>query len=409
MEDIMKNNVKTWGYSSLGLFVLSFLLSETLLPKDTAPDAYTRFEQFIDDFTSILFTIGLVVMIIWIVKAVKRNHRISTAALAEKNRIELEKKMKAEEMQKRYRWLDPSVYAPINYYDALRNGLPSKLIVLDVETTGLYHDSHRIVEISLITYENSQMVDVYTSLVDPELPIPEEATNIHGITDQMVQNKPKIYEIIDEIQRRIAGNIVVGYNVRFDIGFIETALRRSDIIPGPWKAIDVLSVARIATEKISLPDRKLSTMKAYFTIDGESHRSEDDCKVTYEVLLKSIELIDRRNQEHMSIQQERIKKLNPKELIYLDELKSAFAAAGLDSFLEIEIMSNMVIVLSYRDNLLGRVKLRGKDMSIQFIGGNAKDIVEIAEDENGLVYIPRFVDLAKAFTIKKRTSNNIVL
>jgi DNA polymerase III epsilon subunit family exonuclease len=231
---------------------------------------------------------------------------------------------------------------------------------------------------------------------------------IHGITDQMVMDKPKIHEIIHEISQRIAGNIVVGYNVRFDIGFIETALRRSDIIPGPWTAIDVLAVARTATEKISLPDKKLSTLKEYFSIGGDSHRSENDCSVTYEVLLKSLEMISKRDQEYKSIQADRCKRLNVKELSYLNELTKAFISADLESP-EFEIMSNFVIALSYRGNLFGRVKLRGKDASIQFIGGDSKDTVAIAEDDNISIYTPRFIDTARAYNAKKKTSNNIYL
>lgn len=85
-------------------------------------------------------------------------------------------------------------------------------VVLDTETTGL-HDSARIVEIAILSIDGEVLLD---SLVNPGVPIPAEATRIHGITDEMVKDAPTFSDLLVPLTAALHGRKVVIYNRDFD-------------------------------------------------------------------------------------------------------------------------------------------------------------------------------------------------
>lgn len=94
-----------------------------------------------------------------------------------------------------------------------RRGLDdSTCVVLDTETTGL-HDGARIVEIAVLAVDGSVLLD---SLVDPGVPIPAEATRIHGIADDMVKDAPTFSDLLVPLTTALHNRKVVIYNREFD-------------------------------------------------------------------------------------------------------------------------------------------------------------------------------------------------
>lgn len=90
--------------------------------------------------------------------------------------------------------------------------LKDNCITLDTETTGL-DGGAEVVEISMIDAHGQILLD---TLVKPSKPIPEEATNIHGITNDMVASAPSWADIHDDVVGIMAGRTVVVYNAAFD-------------------------------------------------------------------------------------------------------------------------------------------------------------------------------------------------
>ena len=71
--------------------------------------------------------------------------------------------------------------------------------IVDIETTGGSAQKHRITEIAVFLFDGSRVVDEFTTLINPECYIPSHITQLTGITNEMVANAPKFYEVARKI------------------------------------------------------------------------------------------------------------------------------------------------------------------------------------------------------------------
>ena len=92
--------------------------------------------------------------------------------------------------------------------------------IIDIETTGLSPAGEKITEIAIILHDGRKVVSEFESLVNPEKKIPYRITQITGITNQMVVDEPKFYEIAKQVVELTEGKVIVGHNVNFDYGFL---------------------------------------------------------------------------------------------------------------------------------------------------------------------------------------------
>ncbi|MFN5417056.1 MAG: exonuclease domain-containing protein [Flavobacteriia bacterium] len=89
-------------------------------------------------------------------------------------------------------------------------------VVVDIETTGGTPKSSKITEIAMYKTDGKEIIDEYVTLLDPEMPIPEFIVRLTGISDKMVENAPKFYEVAKKIIDFSEGCIFVAHNVSFD-------------------------------------------------------------------------------------------------------------------------------------------------------------------------------------------------
>lgn len=92
----------------------------------------------------------------------------------------------------------------------------TKFIVLDTETTGLDPATDKVVDIALIQVKGGEIKELYSSLVNPEMPIPPESSAVHHIVDKNVQNAPTIEQVKDKIRPLFADAVIVAHNASFD-------------------------------------------------------------------------------------------------------------------------------------------------------------------------------------------------
>ncbi len=156
-----------------------------------------------------------------------------------------------------------------------------KYAIVDVETTGGSYRSDKIIEIAVIVYQKNEIVEEFTSLINPNRNIPFEITRITGITDDMVKNAPRFYEIARNIADLTQGCVFVAHNVHFDYSFIREEFRQLGY-----------SYTRRKLCTVQLAKRYFSGLKSY-SLDNlinhlniqnkQRHRALDDTRATLEV------------------------------------------------------------------------------------------------------------------------------
>lgn len=97
--------------------------------------------------------------------------------------------------------------------------------VIDIETTGNGYKGQKITEISALIFDGKKIIDEFTSLVNPEQNIPSFITNLTGITNAMVRNAPKFFEIAKKVEEITKGCIFVAHNVNFDYNIIHAEFK----------------------------------------------------------------------------------------------------------------------------------------------------------------------------------------
>ena len=98
--------------------------------------------------------------------------------------------------------------------------------IVDIETTGGRAGRDRITEIAIALHDGQKVVDSYETLINPETSIPYGITRLTGITQEMVEDAPKFYEVAKKVVQMTEKAIFVAHNVRFDYSFIRAEFKR---------------------------------------------------------------------------------------------------------------------------------------------------------------------------------------
>jgi len=93
--------------------------------------------------------------------------------------------------------------------------------IVDIETTGNGYKGQKITEISIFLFDGKQVIDEFTSLVNPEQNIPPFITNLTGIDNAMIRSAPRFYEIAKKVAEFTQDTIFVAHNVNFDYNIIQ--------------------------------------------------------------------------------------------------------------------------------------------------------------------------------------------
>lgn len=153
--------------------------------------------------------------------------------------------------------------------------------IVDVETTGGAARYERITEIAIVLHDGEKVVDTFSTLLNPERSIPWSITQLTGISDEMVADAPKFFEVAKQIVQLTEGKIFVAHNVTFDYSFVREEFARL----GFEFSRRQLCTVRLARKVFpGLPSYSLSNLKRHFKIRAErSHRALDDTLATAEI------------------------------------------------------------------------------------------------------------------------------
>jgi DNA polymerase III epsilon subunit len=100
-------------------------------------------------------------------------------------------------------------------------------VAFDTETTGFSPSGDRIVEIGAVKFRNGQVLGEKSWLIHPGRRIPYWATEVHGITNEDVQNKPSFKDIYPDFLEFAQGSVLMAHNARFDVSFMAEEIRRA--------------------------------------------------------------------------------------------------------------------------------------------------------------------------------------
>jgi DNA polymerase III epsilon subunit family exonuclease len=168
----------------------------------------------------------------------------------------------------------------------------AEFVVFDVETTGLKPEQgDKICEIGAVKVKGSKVVSSFTTLVNPQRPMPIGASSIHGITEKDLEGAPLFSDAVNQFLEFIDGLTMFAYNISFDLGFVNPQLRSLGHEPIPNPCIDILAICKKLLG--SLPRFTLSYVSRFFDIPQESnHRALQDSAVAAQVILRLMPLLE---------------------------------------------------------------------------------------------------------------------
>ncbi len=167
----------------------------------------------------------------------------------------------------------------------------SRQVVLDTETTGLkVADDHRIIEIGCVEIINRRKTgETFHQYINPERTIDIGAAKVHGITDELLLDKPKFSDIADDFFLFITGAELIIHNAEFDIGFLHHELKK---INSEQPRIDdisaVLDTLKMARDKHPGQKNSLDALCQRYAIDNSKrtlHGALLDAEILADVYL----------------------------------------------------------------------------------------------------------------------------
>jgi DNA polymerase-3 subunit epsilon len=154
------------------------------------------------------------------------------------------------------------------------------VIVFDFETTGLSaRQGARPTEIAAVVLENDSVVNRFSSLMNPGIPIPLHIQNLTGITDSMVRSAPPVNEVMGQFSGFIGDLPLVAHNASFDKQFLDSEFSRL----GLQRRQSMICSMRVARRVYPrAPNHKLATLVGFVNLPmtGHFHRAEADAEIT---------------------------------------------------------------------------------------------------------------------------------
>ena len=168
--------------------------------------------------------------------------------------------------------------------------------VLDLETTGLDVQRDRIVQIGVVEMQGGEILPTprIDQLINPEIPIPDQASGIHGITDARVADSPCFVDFADTLKQALAERVVVGHHVAFDLAILRYAADRAGIT---WYDPVFLDLARlVGALRPTLADVGLETVADTLGVAVQDrHTALGDCLTSAESFSRLLPMLREAN------------------------------------------------------------------------------------------------------------------
>ncbi len=167
--------------------------------------------------------------------------------------------------------------------------LEDTYVVFDLETTGFSARQDHIIEIGAVKVKQGEIVERYSTFVNPKVPIPFHITQLTSIDDNMVMGASVIETVLPEFLEFVGDAVLVAHNASFDVEFIEENCRKLGITR-EFTSVDTVALARVLLPTLS--KYKLNIVAKALGISLENHhRAVDDAAATAEIFVKFIQML----------------------------------------------------------------------------------------------------------------------
>ena len=166
--------------------------------------------------------------------------------------------------------------------------------VLDLETTGGAPPEHKITEIAAFRIENLAITEEFTTLINPQRPIPAFITGLTGINQEMVMDSPVSNDVLPDLREFLGDSILVAHHSQFDRSFLDNELKLAGL---PVVHNADLCTSRLARRILPwLPSKSLGNLAQFFGIGLKNHhRAAGDTLATCKLLLLFLDYLQHRN------------------------------------------------------------------------------------------------------------------
>ena len=173
--------------------------------------------------------------------------------------------------------------------DSKGQSLKDSFVVFDLETTGFSPIKNQIIEIGAVKVQDGQIVDRFSTFVNPQVPIPFEIEQLTNINDNMVIDAPLIETVLPSFMEFCKDSVMVAHNADFDMSFIRANCKKLGL-SCEKTVIDTVALARVLLPNLNR--YKLDTVAKALNVSLENHhRAVDDAQCTAEILLKFMDML----------------------------------------------------------------------------------------------------------------------
>lgn len=169
----------------------------------------------------------------------------------------------------------------------MRKIMIDRVVAIDIETTGLDPKRDKIIEIGAVRIKEGKIEKTYQSFVNPQRVISEFITELTGIRQEMLENAPKMEQVMKEFLEFAGEDCLLGHHVIFDFSF----LKRNAVNLGysfERKGIDTLKIARKFLNQ--LESKSLTALCQYYKIENlHAHRAREDAVAAFQLYQRLID------------------------------------------------------------------------------------------------------------------------
>jgi DNA polymerase III epsilon subunit family exonuclease len=175
----------------------------------------------------------------------------------------------------------------------------TSFVVVDLETTGLNAALDNIVEIAAVKMVNGEIVDEWSTMVNPGIYVPAECTQISGITTEMLEGSPVFADVVDDYLKILGtDSVFVAHNVDFDRTFLNKKLEglQRPLMNNPY--LCTFKLAKVVHPNLS--KYGLGSLTTTFGIDlPQAHRALHDARATAQLLAKFLKILQNGGLRHV--------------------------------------------------------------------------------------------------------------